>query len=76
MSRLFQITEDDLAELERLLPDLQDAVMTSRGYNDNNRIRVQLRRVKDIVSNLRWNYGPPTNVGIIPVDGSDEPQEP
>lgn len=63
--RLFQITEDDLAELERTLPQFQDVLLPRL----DNRLRVQLRRVREILSNVRWNYGPPTDVEIIPCDG-------
>ncbi len=63
-ARLFQIYEDDLAELERTLPQLADALMPVL----DNRLRVQLRRCKEIVSMVRWNYGPPGEVEIIPAD--------
>ena len=60
--RLFQIYETDLAELEQMLPELCEALdkVTSP------RLRVKIRRVKDIISNVRWNYGPHTDVTIIP----------
>jgi hypothetical protein len=66
--RLFQITEDDLAELERTLPDLFSSGPVMQAL-DNNRSRTQLRRVKDILSNVRWNYGPWSDVTIVPADG-------
>lgn len=65
---LFQITEDHLAELERILPEIQTALMTSPGYG--SRSRVQLGKVKEIISSVRWNYGPPSHVEVI---GPDEP---
>lgn len=64
MSRLFQIKEDDLGALEAALPQLADALMPVL----NNRVRVQLRRVQKILSDVRWDYGPPSEVQIIPVD--------
>lgn len=67
-SKLFQIREEDLGELERVLPQLAESMITVM----SNRDRVHLRRLQTIVSNVRWNYGPPTNVEVIPCDG-DQP---
>ncbi|MCH8343701.1 MAG: hypothetical protein IH983_06910 [Planctomycetes bacterium] len=64
MSKLFQINEDDLGALEATLPQLADALMPVL----NNKLRVQIRRVQQILSDVRWDYGPPTDVEIIPVD--------
>lgn len=63
MSKLFRIEEDDFAELEQIMPQLADALMPQL----NNRLRTQLRRCKDILSNVRWGYGPAGEVIIIPV---------
>lgn len=54
MSRLLQIKEDDLATLERTLPQLAEALVLTA----SNRHRVQLRQVQQILSSVRWNYGP------------------
>jgi hypothetical protein len=59
-----RIMEGDLATLERTLPQLADAMMPIL----NNRLRTQLRQVQHILSNVRWQYGPATNVTTIPVD--------
>ncbi len=64
MSRLFQIKEDDLGALEATLPQLADALMPVL----NNRLRVQLRRAQQVLSDVRWNYGPPQEVQIIRPD--------
>lgn len=64
--RLFQITEDDLAELERTLPDL----LGPSPRFDNNPDRVRIRRVMTIVQSVRWNYGPVSDVTEIQADGS------
>lgn len=53
-SKLFQIYEDDLSELEKSLPVLSDAVAPM----NNGRLKTHLRKLKLIVSNIRWNYGP------------------
>lgn len=67
MSNLLQIYENDLGELERILPQLAEVLTPSL----DNCLRVQLRRCQSILSNVRWNYGPPTNVGVIPSDEAD-----
>jgi hypothetical protein len=67
MSKLFQIHEDDLAELERTIPQFSDAMM----LNLTSRLRTQLRRCQTILSNVRWNYGPPTEVESLPA--GDDP---
>lgn len=61
MSKLFQITEDDLAELEKHMPELSDALMPAL----TGRLRVKLRRCQSILSNVRWNYGPATDVESV-----------
>lgn len=61
---LHQITEDDLAALEQTLPQLASAVTPAL----DNRMRVQLRQVQMILSRVRWNYGPPSEVKIIPAN--------
>ena len=57
MPRLFQIHEENLAELERLVPELGEALNAAHITPCQ---RTQLRRCKMILSNIRWNYGPPT----------------
>ncbi len=69
MSRLFQIKEDDLGALEAVLPQLADALMPVL----TNKLRVQIRRVQNILSDVRWDYGPPSEVQIIPVDEDQDP---
>ncbi len=69
MSKLFRIEEEDFAELERILPQLGDALMPVL----NNKLRVQLRRCKEILSNVRWEYGPAGEVHIVPAQDTDQP---
>ena len=59
--KLFQIHENDLAELEASLPKLADSMMATM----DNRDRVMWRRVQAILSSVRWNYGPPENVETV-----------
>ena len=67
MSRMHQIYEDDLAELERALPQLAELLLPVM----DNRARVKLRRCQSILSNVRWSYGPPSKVEVVP-DGEDD----
>lgn len=59
---LHQINDEDLATLEKTLPQLGLALMPIL----NNRLRTQLRQVQRILSDVRWNYGPPGEVVSIP----------
>lgn len=68
MARLFQLYEEDLSELEKIIPEISDSMMGKL----TPRMRTQLRRCKDILSNVRWNYGPHSEVEIIPVDGESD----
>lgn len=61
-TRLFQIKEDDLAELERSVPDICHAMYAEL----TNRQRVQFRRLREILADVRWNYGPPGAVRVFP----------
>ncbi len=53
-SRLFQISEDDLAELERIIPQFAQRLTSSPWYNEARDLRTQMRRVKSILSDVRW----------------------
>lgn len=64
MSKLYQIHDDDLATLESTMPQLAEALYPSM----DNRLRVQLRRVQKILSDVRWNYGPPSDVSLVKPD--------
>ena len=59
--RLYQIYEDDLVYLESTLPMFQD-IMIDRM---DNALRIKFRRLKELLSNIRWNYGPPSDIYII-----------
>lgn len=60
--KLFQIAEDDLQKLENTLPKLQDVLGLALNRPD---VQVMLQECKEIISNVRWNYGPPSEVHII-----------
>ena len=70
MPKMLQINEEDLGELERTLPQLAEALMPAL----NNRLRVKLRRCQAILSSVRWNYGPASEVEIIQPDDDNGDQ--
>ncbi len=67
---LFRIEEDDLAELEKMLPQFCDALF----LNMTPKLRIKLRRAQQIVSNVRWGYGPPSHVERVELPGDDQGQ--
>lgn len=71
-ARLFQIKEDDLADLERILPDL---IGGPPGALDNA-YRTKIRRVQKIVQDIRWNYGPHVLMEKVPPPPLDRDQPP
>lgn len=62
MSRLFKIHEEDLVELEKAIPQLSESFM----MHLTPATRTTLRRCKNILSDIRWHYGPPSEVGRVP----------
>jgi hypothetical protein len=66
-AKLFQVSETDLEDLERILPEIAETLTPTL----TGRLRVQLRRCQSILSSVRWSYGPPTEVHIIDCDGGD-----
>lgn len=63
-TKMFQITEDDLADLERIMPRIADEMMVHL----TARTKIGLRRIQKILSDVRWNYGPPGEVEVIQCD--------
>ncbi len=61
MSRMLQISESDLAELESTLPLIVDRLYPQM----DNRLRSQVRRIQRVLTDVRWNYGPPREVEAI-----------
>lgn len=66
--KMFQITEDDLASLERELPRLLDVAYPGL----DNQQRAKWRQVREIIANVRWNYGPPSEVIVVPPTDTQE----
>lgn len=59
--KLFQIHDDDLAVLELAIPELCERLAEKTSNAD----RVKIRRVKEILSNVRWNYQPHSEIERI-----------
>lgn len=64
-TKLFQITEYDLAVLEVELPRLLESACEA--CNDPL-TRKRWQMVKGILSNVRWDYGPPSEVQLLSPD--------
>ena len=73
MSKLFRIEEDDFAELERILPAWAERLACAEARHrqnqsapsNDNALSVQIRRIQSIITNVRWEYQPHTNIGVI-----------
>jgi hypothetical protein len=65
--KLFQINEQDLGKLEAALPRIMNAAGLALNRPD---VQVLFEEVKDILSNVRWDYGPPSEVHHIPAGDS------
>lgn len=63
----FHVTEDDLCDLERMLPQLCE--FATLRPDARPMFRVMTRRLQQIMTNIRWDYGPSGEVHVIPVDG-------
>lgn len=72
MGRMFQIHDDDLSDLEHMVPDLCSKLAADL----HPRQKSQLRRIKDILSNVRWDYGPWGHVTRLSNGEQDEPEAP
>lgn len=68
-SRLFQINEEDLAELERILPVMYDRAAIQM---QDTRSRKMVEKVMRIVQSVRWNYAPWTNIETLPAGDGPE----
>jgi hypothetical protein len=60
--KLFQVYENDLQKLEYALPRLQEALLPR--LNDPE-LQVLFAECKEVISNIRWNYGPPSEVQVV-----------
>lgn len=69
--KLFQIHEADLEVLERELPALVEVSMIGAG-SESDMTRKRWEAVKSIVSNVRWNYGPPLQIKELTADEGND----
>lgn len=69
MTKLFRIYETDLAALESTLPCLVNSLGEALNRPE---VQVMAEQVKEILSNVRWDYGPPQEVRVIPVAPRDD----
>jgi hypothetical protein len=67
--KLFQMYEDDLQKMEALLPMVVDRL--GMAMNDPA-LQVAAEELKRIVSDVRWNYGPPSEVKHIAAERGDQ----
>jgi hypothetical protein len=66
MSRLFRIHEEDLESLERILPEACSRLSVSKKHDPS--FYDAMLMVKQILSNVRWDYGPPLEAKEFPCD--------
>lgn len=68
--KLYQIYESDLQKLETALPRL---LQVSGVALNRPEVQAMWDEVKEIISNVRWDYGPPSEVHHIPIvrDGDE-----
>lgn len=67
--RDFFINPADFEELERIIPEIADNLMM---YLTDTRSRKQLNKLKAILSNVRWRYGPAQECKRV--EPGDEPE--
>lgn len=65
--RMYQINEDDLVTLEREMPAVFDRLM----QHLDSPLKVKARVIQNVLSRVRWNYGPPDEVMVIPCEPAE-----
>ena len=71
MPKMYQIHEHDLIELSRDCALLCDEM----SHELHARQKVMVRRIKRLLSDVLWNYGPHESSEIIPSEGDEESPE-
>jgi hypothetical protein len=64
----YRITEPDLAKLEAALPRLCEM---AGALLNRPEVQVLFGECKEILSNVRWDYGPPTQVIQMPCNPTE-----
>ena len=67
--RHYRVNEDDLQKLEALLPRVFDRLVPQ--MNDPA-LQIMAEELKRIVSDVRWDYGPPSEVRQLPAMGNEQ----
>lgn len=67
MAKMREIHDDDLATLEQLVPELCGRI----GDRTTNTDRAKIRRVQEVLKNVRWNYQPHSGHEQVEGDPSD-----
>jgi len=57
-NRMFQINEDDLCDLERIVPEICDRLQLAQAGKQQGELLTKIRKLQIILTNIRWNYGP------------------
>ena len=67
MSKVYQVTEENLVELERIIPELyQSIAIHCQPYQ-----RTRFRQIKNMLSDIRWGGGPYSEIYQIPADAEN-----
>ena len=61
--KYFQVSQEDLEELEKVLPEWADEICMKENALPVRRRQFEV--VQNIVQRIRWNYGPPREVERI-----------
>lgn len=62
--RLHQITHEDLQTLEECVPQLTERL----GEQTTNADRAMIRRVQAVLTRVRWDYQPHTDITNLPAE--------
>ena len=79
-SKRYHTTEADLADLERILPEVFEWLVHEVAYKGGPaedrgpELRTKFRRVQKIITDIRWNYGPHESIGRVPCGPESDDQ--
>lgn len=71
-TRLFQISDPDLAILERAVPVLHELCSNMPAGYFRADVQVAIEECKRILSDVRWNYGPYSELRFSRSSGVEE----
>jgi len=64
-NKMFQIAEQDLQSLESILPLIYEEATDLKILNQRRDLQDSFIMVKEILSKVRWNYAPHTDIQEI-----------